>query len=87
MISRKFEYLIALAKEGHFARAAAVLASRGQTVRFALRSAGAPCPDYGSDLVTATPPIAGIAALSSSCPNRALTNLISDLETAMALPK
>ncbi len=65
----------------------AVLAAKGPAAKAAIKPQAEQCMDYGTDMVRATPPIAGIDYISAACPDAAMAGLMSDLLAAIAAPK
>lgn len=72
---------------GAFARAALLIRSEGKRVKAGVVPDAQICMDYGTDMVRASPPISGFDAVSATCPNKAVTALIANLLTAVAVPR
>ena len=69
-----------------YMRAAAVLRAEGKATLRALKPAPDQCLDYGTDQVTATPPVAGFDQASAACPDAGLIALMDHVLAALAPP-
>ena len=67
-----------------FVAAAAVIAAEGAKTKAAVKPEAAQCLDYGTDLVTASPAIAGFDGVSANCPDAAVTALMDHVLAALA---
>ena len=67
-----------------YTRAAAVIAAEAAVTKLALKPHPDQCLDYGTDQVTATPPIAGFAQIFTACPDKAMTALMDHFLDAIA---
>ncbi len=69
-----------------YRKAAAILAAEGLASRRAIKPQVRPCLDYGTDQVSAAPPIAGFDKAVAACPDAALQALMSDVLATLAQP-
>ena len=69
---------------GAFERASAVIRAEGARTTAKVTPDALICMDYGTDLVQATPPIAGFDSVSAGCPNDAVNALLSHVLAAIA---
>lgn len=69
-----------------YRKAASVLAAEGLATRRALKPQAEPCLDYGTDQVSATPPVAGFDRVSAACPDPALSTLMAHVLATLARP-
>jgi hypothetical protein len=74
------------AAAGTYDRVAAVLAAKGPAAKAAIVPHDLQCLDYGTDVVRAEPPVAGIAQIVTACPDDAMAALTSALLAAIAPP-
>lgn len=72
---------------GAFGSLRATLAAEGPATARRLSRRDLACPDYGSDFVTAEPPVAGISELGTACPDPAMAALLSALRAALVRPE
>ena len=69
---------------GAYARAAAVIRAEGRTAKAQYKPQLQLCMDYGTDVVQATPPIAGFDQISAACPDDAVMALLTHVQAAIA---
>lgn len=69
-----------------YRNAAAVLVAEGLATQRALKPQERPCLDYGTDQVTATPPVSGFDTASAMCPDAVLSGLMSDVLATLGQP-
>ena len=69
---------------GAYARAAAVIRAEGPGTKAQYKSPPQICMDYGTDVVQATPPIAGFDQVSAGCPDDAVLALLAHVQGAIA---
>lgn len=69
-----------------YRNAAAVLMAKGLVTRNALKPQAKPCLDYGTDQVTAVPAVGGFDTASATCPDAALSGLMSDVLATLGQP-
>ena len=69
-----------------YRKAAAVLLAEGPATRSTLKPHRIPCLDYGTDQVTATPPVGGFDAASATCPEAALSDLMAHVLATLGQP-
>jgi len=62
---------------GTYARVADLVARRGPGAGAARKDQDQMCMDYGTDAVTAVPPVGGFASVSASCPDEAVSALMT----------
>lgn len=67
-----------------YAKAATVLAAEGAETRRRMKDQTVQCLDYGTDQITATPPVAGFDHLAAGCPDQALSDLMSHVLATLA---
>ncbi len=72
---------------GAFAALRAALEEKGPTAARTLRGNEPACTDYGSDFVTADPPVAGLTSFGAGCPNPAMTALLATLRSSLVRPE
>ena len=69
-----------------YARAAVVLGREGLKAKAAIKPQAQQCLDYGTDLVRAVPPVAGFEQATASCPDMAMSGLMTHVLAALAHP-
>ena len=58
--------------------------AEGRATQAALKPQTAPCLDYGTDQVSAAPPLAGFDHVSAACPDPAITALMGHVLASLA---
>ncbi len=69
-----------------YVKAAAVLAAEGPATQRAIKPHAQLCMDYGTDQVTASPPVAGFDTATAACPDAALSDLMDHVLATLAQP-